>query len=60
MDNSILNSTKKTLGLPPGYDAFDHDVMTHINSVSEWTADSSSPMPTQSGAPSELQQTRPH
>lgn len=33
MDNSILNSTKKILGLPPGYDAFDHDVVTHINAT---------------------------
>lgn len=30
---SILNSTKKMLGLDPDYDAFDLDVMLHINSV---------------------------
>lgn len=30
--NSILNSTKKNLGLDKEYDAFDYDVMTHINS----------------------------
>lgn len=30
---SILNSTKKSLGLAENYDVFDHDVITHINSA---------------------------
>lgn len=29
---NILTSTKKSLGLGEAYDAFDHDVMTHLNS----------------------------
>ena len=33
MEDSILKSTKKILGLPPEYTAFDIDVITHINSV---------------------------
>lgn len=33
MTDSILQSTKKILGLAPDYDAFDLDIMTHINSV---------------------------
>lgn len=33
MENSILISTKKILGLPAEYTAFDYDVITHINSV---------------------------
>jgi hypothetical protein len=33
MDQSILNSTKKILGLDPDYTAFDQDVITHINSA---------------------------
>lgn len=33
MEQSILNSTKKILGLEPDYDVFDLDVITHINSV---------------------------
>lgn len=33
MENSILDSTKKTLGLAPDYDVFDQDIITHINSV---------------------------
>lgn len=33
MEASILNSTKKVLGLDEGYDAFDLDVMTFINSA---------------------------
>lgn len=33
MDNSILNSTKKILGLAEDYTAFDHDVITHINTA---------------------------
>lgn len=33
MDQSILNSTKKILGLDPDYTAFDQDVLTHINSA---------------------------
>lgn len=33
MEDSILISTKKILGLDESYTAFDQDVMTHINSV---------------------------
>lgn len=33
LEQSILKSTKKNLGLDPEYDAFDLDVMTHINSA---------------------------
>lgn len=33
MDDSILNSVKKMLGLDSGYDAFDMDIIMHINSV---------------------------
>lgn len=33
MTNSILDSTKKILGLDAGYTAFDLDVITHINSA---------------------------
>lgn len=33
MSDSILNSTKKILGLEEDYTAFDADVMMHINSV---------------------------
>lgn len=33
MENSILKSTKKILGLSDTYDAFDLDILTHINSV---------------------------
>ena len=33
MDDSILDSIKKILGMPPGYDAFDTDLVIHINSV---------------------------
>lgn len=33
MVDSILDSTKKILGLEPDYTAFDLDVITHINSV---------------------------
>jgi hypothetical protein len=32
MENGILVSTKKILGLDSGYTAFDQDVITHINS----------------------------
>lgn len=32
-NNSILDSTKKILGIAPEYQAFDLDVLTHINSV---------------------------
>lgn len=32
-DQSILDETKKTLGLAETYNAFDHDVLTHINSA---------------------------
>ena len=31
--DSILNSTKKILGLDASYDTFDVDIITHINSV---------------------------
>lgn len=30
---SILNSTKKTLNIPADYDAFDVDVLTHLNAA---------------------------
>ena len=33
MDDSILDSIKKILGMPPVYDAFDTDLVIHINSV---------------------------
>lgn len=33
MSNSILNSTKKILGIAAEYKAFDLDIITHINSV---------------------------
>lgn len=33
MEESILNGTKKILGVPEDYAAFDHDILTHINSV---------------------------
>ena len=33
MENSILTSTKKTLGLADDYVAFDEDVLTHINAA---------------------------
>lgn len=33
MSNSILTSTKKTLNLAEDYEAFDPDVILHINSV---------------------------
>jgi hypothetical protein len=33
MSNSILLSTKKTLGLAEDYTAFDQDIIMHINSV---------------------------
>lgn len=33
VDNSILDSVKKPLNLPPDYAAFDEDVILHINSV---------------------------
>lgn len=33
MEESILKTTKKILGLAPDYTAFDLDVVTHINSV---------------------------
>lgn len=33
MEQSILKGTKKILGLSEGYDAFDFDVLTHINSA---------------------------
>jgi hypothetical protein len=33
VEPSILNSTKKVLGLPSDYTPFDLDVLTHINST---------------------------
>lgn len=33
VEQSILKGTKKILGLGDTYDAFDHDVITHINSA---------------------------
>lgn len=33
MENSILNSTKKILGIEADYTAFDTDILTHINTV---------------------------
>jgi hypothetical protein len=33
MENSILTSTKKNLGIAPEYTAFDLDIITHINSA---------------------------
>jgi hypothetical protein len=33
MDTSILNSTKRILGLSLDDESFDHDVITHINSA---------------------------
>lgn len=33
MENSILNSTKKILGIDSDYTAFDLDITTHINAV---------------------------
>lgn len=33
MDDSILDSIKKILGMPPDYKAFDTDLVIHINSV---------------------------
>lgn len=33
MEESILNSVKKVLGLDSDYDAFDEDILTHINTA---------------------------
>ena len=33
MSESILDSTKKTLGVPADYDVFDPDIILHINGV---------------------------
>lgn len=33
MEDSILNSTKKILGIADDYTAFDLDIITHINTV---------------------------
>lgn len=33
MDDSILDSIKKILGMPPDYNAFDTNLIIHINSV---------------------------
>ena len=33
MENSILNSTKKVLGLSPEYVVFDEDIIMHINTA---------------------------
>lgn len=32
-DDSILDTVKKMLGIPPEYDQFDTDIIIHINSV---------------------------
>lgn len=39
MEQSILNSTKKILGLDAAYTPFDHDLIIHINSVFMTLAD---------------------
>jgi hypothetical protein len=33
MSDSVLDTTKKVLGVAPGYDVFDVDIIMHINSV---------------------------
>lgn len=33
MENSILKSTKKMLGIADDYTVFDHDIITHINTA---------------------------
>ena len=33
MDESILTSIKKLLGIPEDYEHFDQDIIIHINSV---------------------------
>lgn len=33
MEENILNSIKKLLGIPEDYTAFDQDIMIHINSI---------------------------
>lgn len=33
MEDSVLNSTKKVLGVDASYTAFDQDIIMHINSV---------------------------
>jgi hypothetical protein len=33
VDDSILDTTKKILGIAPEYTAFDLDIITHINSI---------------------------
>lgn len=33
MENSILKTTKKVLGIDPSYNEFDTDILMHINSV---------------------------
>lgn len=33
MESSILQSTKKILGIDPTYEAFDLDILTHINTA---------------------------
>ena len=33
MDDSILNGTKKALGVDASYDVFDHEIIMHINST---------------------------
>ena len=33
MEDNVLNSIKKLLGIPEDYTAFDQDIMIHINSV---------------------------
>lgn len=33
MDDSVLDGTKKALGVDPSYDVFDHELIMHINST---------------------------
>lgn len=33
MADSILDGTKKALGVDPSYDVFDHEILMHINST---------------------------
>jgi len=33
MENSILNTVKRLVGVSPGYSAFDEDILVHINSA---------------------------
>jgi hypothetical protein len=33
LEESILNGTKRTLGIDPDYTAFDHEIVVHINTA---------------------------